>query len=163
MQPIGIKKIASMVILRHNSRYLLLQRGKEPNKGMYVPVGGKIEPFETPKNAAIRETLEETGIAVNNLRFCGTLIESSPTKYNWMCYIYISEIEDMPPPYCDEGILEWIEWEDLLKVPTPPTDWLIYKYVLEGKPFAFSAEYDENLKMFRMEEEIEGKVLINEK
>ena len=152
----GIKKIASMVILRHQNRFLLLKRGKAPNKGMYVPVGGKLEAFETPLRAAIRETFEETGIKINAPRFCGTLIESSPTAYNWMCYIYIAEIEDRPPPFCNEGILEWIAIDDLLKVPTPPTDWLIYKYVLEHKTFAFSAEYDKDLNLLRMVEEIEG-------
>ena len=35
-----------MCILQQGDQFLLLKRGKEPNKGMYVPVGGKLEPFE---------------------------------------------------------------------------------------------------------------------
>lgn len=157
MVPKGIKKIAAMCILRHEEQFLLLKRGKSPNKGMYVPVGGKLDPFESPYKAAIRETHEEAGILLEKAKFCGTLIESSPTKYNWMCYIYIAEIDFMPPPPCNEGELEWIPIDHLLQVPTPPTDWMIYKYVLENKPFAFSAQYDEGLNMLFMDEEIEGK------
>lgn len=156
---LGLKKLAAMVILRHQDRFLLLKRNKAPNIGMYVPVGGKLEPFETPRAAAIRETAEETGLQIDSIRFCGTLIESAPTTYNWLCYIYIADIEDMPPPYCDEGTLEWIAFDDFLKVPTPPTDWYIFQYVLENRPFAFSAEYDKDLKMFKMVEEIEDKVV----
>ena len=155
----GIKKIASMVILKHGTKYLLLKRAKAPNQGMYLPVGGKLDPYETPVACAIRETKEETGIDIENPKFCGTLVETSPTKYNWLCYIYLAEIEDMPPPPCDEGILEWIEEDNLLFVPTPPTDLCIYRYVKAGQHFAFSAEYDENLKMLCMVDEITGKVV----
>lgn len=156
---LGLKKIAAMVILRHVDRFLLLKRNKAPNINMYVPVGGKLEPFEAPRAAAIRETAEETGLQIEAPRFCGTLIESSPTIYNWMSYIYIADIEDMPPPYCDEGTLEWIHIDDFLRVPTPPTDWQIYQYVLQQRPFAFCAEYDKDLNMLKMTEEIEGIVV----
>jgi len=157
--PIGIKKIASMCILQHRDQFLLLKRGKEPNKGMYVPVGGKLEPFENQYDACLRETKEETGIQLESAKFCGTLIETSPTKYNWMCFIYMAEIDYCPPPYCDEGILEWIAKKDLLNVPTPPTDFAIYQYVLKKQAFAFSADYNEQLEMTRLVEEIEGKEL----
>jgi len=160
--PVGIKKIASMCILQHGDQFLLLKRGKEPNKGMYVPVGGKLEPFENQFDACLRETKEETGIQLNPkyVDFCGTLIETSPTIYNWMCYIYIAEIDYCPPPYCDEGVLEWIAEKDLLKVTTPPPAFAIYQYVLKNQPFAFSADYNEQMEMTRLVEEIEGKVLV---
>ena len=152
----GIKKIASMVLLKHDTKYLLLKRAKAPNKGMFLPVGGKLDPYETPLACAIRETKEETGIDIENPRFCGTLIETSPTDYNWMCYIYLADIADMSPPPCNEGELLWIEDKDLLKVPTPPTDLFIYRYISEGKHFAFSAEYDAQLNMLRMVDEMTG-------
>jgi len=156
--PIGLKKVAAMCVLKHKDKFLLLKRANEPNKGMYVPVGGKLEPFEDQITAVIRETHEEAGILLESAKFCGILIETSPTKYNWISYIYMAEIDDQIPPYCDEGVLEWIAIIDLLTVPTPPTDRWIYKYLLENKPFAFSAIYDEQLNMLELIEEIEGLV-----
>lgn len=153
---LGQKKIAVMVILRHGDSFLLLLRSREPNRGMYAPVGGKLEPHETPRQAALRETFEETGLRLAALRCCGVLSETSPVAYNWLCYIYVAEIERLPPPPCDEGTLEWIDFQDILRVPTPPTDWQIYRYVLAGKSFAFDAIFDENLRMTRFEEELEG-------
>lgn len=159
--PYGIKKIASMCVLKHGEQFLLLKRANEPNIGKYVPVGGKLEPHESPYQAVLRETLEETGIALTEAHFCGILTETSPVKYNWISYIYLAEIPYQPAPYCDEGILEWITIENLLKIPTPPTDWWIYKYILEKKPFNFSAMFDKDLNMLEMKEDIEG-ILIQE-
>ncbi len=145
-----------MCILQNESQFLLLKRGNEPNKGKYVPVGGKLEPFESPAKAVRRETKEETGLSPKHFTFCGTLIESSPTTYNWMCYIYKAEIDYVFPPFCDEGSLEWIHYDDLLNIPTPATDWCIYQYAVENRPFAFSAEFNEKLEMTEMIEEIQG-------
>ena len=148
-----------MVVLRHQNEFLLLKRAKMPNQGMYVPVGGKLDPHERPLDAAIRETFEETGIQVDTLKYCGVLIETSPTSYNWQCNVYLVDIPKVPPPPCDEGELEWIALDDILKVPTPPTDWYIYKYLTENRPFAMDAIFDQELNMLELREEIEGIVL----
>ncbi len=126
---------------------------------MYTPVGGKLDPFESPLQAAIRETFEETGIQLDTLKYGGVLTESSPTKYNWIGFVYLAEIKFTPPPPCNEGTLEWIPFEQVLEVPTPKTDWFIYDYLLRDEPFAFSATYDKNLELLSMREEISDKIL----
>ncbi|MEO0338420.1 MAG: NUDIX domain-containing protein [Bacteroidota bacterium] len=158
--PLGLKRSASMIVLRHKQQFLLLKRLKEPHQGKYVPVGGKLDPFEDPYTAALRELHEETGIQLDELKYGGVLIETSPTKYNWQCNIYLADIPMMPPPYCDEGTLEWIHFDDVLKVPTPPTDWQIYKYLMEERPFALNAIYDKDLVLTSMVEEIRGERVI---
>lgn len=158
--PVGLKRAATLCVLKHNNQFLLLKRLKEPNKDQYTPVGGKLDPFESPLQAAIRETFEETGIKVTTMKYCGTLTETSPTKYNWINYVYIAEIDFIEPPFCNEGTLNWIAFDDLLKVPTPKTDWFIYKYILDNKPFAFSALYNEALDLLSMIEEIENTELV---
>ena len=155
---LGIKRNAVMVILKNDDQFLLLKRKKDPNKNKYVPVGGKLDPFENPTACAIRETWEETGIEIKHPKYVGSLIETSPTKYNWNCLIYLAEIPFQPAPPCDEGELKWIHKNELLKVPTPPTDLAIYEYVLHGKPFMFNAEFNEELSLIWMKEEIEGLV-----
>ncbi|KAL7442350.1 hypothetical protein ACHAXM_008337 [Skeletonema potamos] len=47
-------------------RYLLIQRGKAPNKGMWSLPGGKIENNEGIMDAAKRELREETGLGDNS-------------------------------------------------------------------------------------------------
>lgn len=160
----GIKRTAAMAVLRHGDAFLLLKRGKEPNKGRYVPVGGKVDPHERPIDAAIRETFEETGIVLTKtqLHFGGVLVETSPTNYNWLCFIYLADIAYLPPPACDEGILEWVSFPDIPNVPTPPTDWQIYQYLMAGRPFTFDAVYNARLELLEMREEISGQVVFGE-
>ena len=161
--PLGYKRSAAMIILRHHENFLLLKRAKAPHQGKYVPVGGKLEPFEDPYTAALRELKEETGIELSSLKYCGNLIETSPVNYNWQCNIYLADIPMMPPPYCDEGTLHWIEFKDVLSVPTPPTDWHIYQFVMQSRFFALNAVYDADLNLLEMTEEIANEVLIKQK
>jgi len=160
--PLGLKKVSALCVLRNGQQFLLLKRFNEPNKDCYTPVGGKVESFENPLKTAFRETFEETGIELNNMKYQGILTESSPTKYNWICYVYVAEIDMVEPPFCDEGILEWIDFKDLLSIPTPESDWYIYKYILEEKMFAFNAEYDEHLNLIYMSEDLENEIVIGD-
>lgn len=50
------------VISPDGQSWLMCLRQKEPYKGLYNLVGGKIEPGETGEQAAYRELFEETGL-----------------------------------------------------------------------------------------------------
>lgn len=160
--PEGIKKAGVLIVLRAEHKYLLLKRANEPNQGLYTPVGGKIDPYETPKAAAVRETQEETGIAVEALHYAGVLVETAPNKYNWITFVYWADIDWQPVPDCLEGELAWIEEAALKDIPTPPTDGHIYRYIQQGRPFNLMAELDADLHLLHMEEVLEGRVLIGE-
>lgn len=158
--PRGMKRSAAMTVLRHGDTFLLLRRNKPPHQGKYVPVGGKVEPYEDPYSAARRELEEETGLRLEHLRYCGTLVESSPVEYNWQCSIYLADIDDILPPYCDEGTLEWIPFHQIDQTPTPPTDFQIYRYIMQNRPFALNAIYNAQLQLIKMTEEIAGEVVV---
>lgn len=117
--PLGLKKTAVLCVLKHGDQLLLLKRLKEPNKDMYTPVGGKLDPFESPLDAAIRETREETGIEVDRFKYCGVLVETSPSAYNWTSFVYLAEIDWQPAPPCNEGDLKWIPYAQVLEYPHP--------------------------------------------
>ena len=57
-------------------------------------------------------------------------------------------------PISDEGKLEWIEYDKIKKIPTPLTDHHIYQFILQKKKFIINAEYDEDLNLLEMFEEI---------
>ncbi|HKK77667.1 MAG TPA: NUDIX domain-containing protein [Saprospiraceae bacterium] len=158
--PKGYKKSAAMIVLRHEDQFMLLKRAKPPHRGKYVPVGGKLEPYEDPYTAAKRELQEETGLMIDHLHYCGVLIETAPVDYNWQCNIYLADIDFMSPPFCDEGELEWISFTEVKHIPTPPTDWQIYQYIMQQRPFALNAVYDQELNLVSMVEEIQQEKLI---
>ncbi len=154
MKTKGIKKVATLCVLKNEKYFLLLKRYNEPNKNMYVPVGGKLKAFETPVEGVVRETKEETGIHLHNPTLCGVLTESSPIDYNWISYIFCQDIDMIIPPESEEGILEWIKFKDISRIPTPKTDHFIYEFILKNKKFIIDAQYDKNLNLISMREEI---------
>jgi 8-oxo-dGTP diphosphatase len=152
----GLKRAAVFCIIKSGSRYLLLKRGKQPNQGKFVPVGGKIDPYEAPHDAVVREVMEETGLHISYPEFYGVLTETSPTDYNWISFIYKVEVAFIAAPLCDEGELFWIEEDELTTIETPPTDWYIYQYIAAGQKFVFNAEYNENMQLVRMRDDLRG-------
>jgi len=159
MIPKGLKKVAVLCVLKCEDKFLLLKRFKEPNKDLYTPVGGKLDPFETPLQAAIRETREETGFIVKEMKYHGILTETSPAKYNWISYVYSAEIPYQTAPECNEGELAWIKTDELLNIPTPKTDWYIYKFIIKNRVFAFNAVFDVDLNLLSMQDDLSGEAL----
>lgn len=56
-----------VVVLNEDNEVLLIQRGKEPNIGLWTIPGGRQEPGETLQETARREILEETGVKIGPL------------------------------------------------------------------------------------------------
>ena len=56
------------VVIYHKNRFLLVERAKDPGRGMHAFPGGKAETGETLEDAARRELVEETGLRVHALR-----------------------------------------------------------------------------------------------
>jgi len=62
------RPVASVaVVTLYQEHVLLVRRDKEPYRGKWSFPGGSIEPGETSREAARREALEETGLAVEVL------------------------------------------------------------------------------------------------
>jgi len=158
----GLKEGAVLCIVQAGDRMLLLRRGKPgPLHGLYVPLGGHIDPHESPRQAAIREAHEEAGVTLDRSEFCGVLVETSPVAYNWITFIYGAEVaEPFAPPPCPEGELTWVSRRELPGLPTPATDAHIYRYVAQGQRFVLDATYDADVRLLTLVEELSGVVLI---
>ena len=55
---------AGAVVRDDRGRLLLVRRAHEPGLGTWSLPGGRIEPGESPEEAAVREVREETGLEV---------------------------------------------------------------------------------------------------
>ena len=57
--------------IHEENKILLLKRKNDPAKDTYTGVGGHIESNESPKQCALRETFEETGLELNDIKILG--------------------------------------------------------------------------------------------
>lgn len=64
---------AGAVVRDATGRLLLVRRGRPPAQGSWTLPGGRVEPGESPSEAAVREVREETGLDVRVVRLLATL------------------------------------------------------------------------------------------
>lgn len=161
----GQKRCISLCILESEEEYLLIRRGKRKKdlsdlSGFYIPIGGKLEPYETFEDAVIREIKEETGIDINNPIFLGVLTETSPLpKYNNVVYFFSKKILKQKTKECDEGYFEWIKKENVTNIQAPEIDKMIYKYLEKNQKFIINAVYDDKLNLIKAYEYLDNKKL----
>ena len=87
--------------------------GKRTDNGLICGPGGHIEPGESPKAAAIRETKEEFGINPKKLKLLGQL-DSHDKPYVYLCTKYKGK------PKCSSDEMQahkWMTLEELRKTP----------------------------------------------
>ena len=155
-------KISVLIFLKdRQGRFLMLERAKEPNKGLWSPIGGKLEmpTGESPFECAIREAKEETGIALTEKDlhlFCMAAEKAYEGKGHWLMFLFECHkpLEALPPAM-DEGNFAFFNRQEIDGLPVPETDrqglWQIYDRYRQqfvalkvdcqpGKPLAFEIE-----------------------
>lgn len=73
-----IRPVTVDCVLFHEDSVLLIRRRHEPFQGYYALPGGFVEVHESVEDACRRETQEETGVVVRNLRLVG--VYSDPAR-----------------------------------------------------------------------------------
>jgi 8-oxo-dGTP diphosphatase len=107
---------------------LLLHRAKEPNKGMYSPIGGKvhIREGENPKTGALREIHEEVELELESedLRLAGLVTETAyQGRGHWQLYLYeVMRPVEVTRMSFNEGTLEWRDPDQIMDLFIPETD-----------------------------------------
>jgi len=61
----------TLCFIEKDDCYLMLNRIKSPNMGLWNGVGGKLEPFEDKFHGIKREITEETGLSIKEVKYHG--------------------------------------------------------------------------------------------
>lgn len=104
-------------IIEQDNRYLMVYEEADGNK-VYNQPAGHLEPNETLKEAALRETLEETGWHVQLTGVVGINLYTAPSNgitYFRTTFIANALSHDAQRPL-DTGIIEavWLTYEELV-------------------------------------------------
>ncbi|ELY89098.1 NUDIX hydrolase [Natrialba hulunbeirensis JCM 10989] len=94
---------------------LLIEKRRGLGEGWYNGPGGKLEPGETPRECAARETREEVGleIAPDVLEYAGELTFLLDEEVHTVCHVFrTTEFAGEPRP-SDEARPEWTPVDDV--------------------------------------------------
>jgi 8-oxo-dGTP diphosphatase len=140
-------QVATLVLARHAGRVALLHRAKEPNRGLWSPPGGKLEPGESPLDGALRELAEETGLVGRRARLRVVVSELDAVKDEaWLMFVFLVEVDDDTlGGDAREGPVAWVALADVPALAAPPADGQILAAALDERPgVAFlSARYED--------------------
>ena len=110
-----------LIVLRWHQgvlQVLMIERKHEPFKGAHALPGGFVDVNESPKDAAIREVLEETGVVVtaNALIEIGVFGDVDRDPRGWTVSVaYIALLTEMQEAYAgdDAASVSWLPWSEL--------------------------------------------------
>ena len=123
----------------------LVQSNKKANdihEGKWNGLGGKFEAGETPEECVVREVLEESGLAIQNPKYCGLLVFTNFKGNDWYVFVFTAteftgELIDSP-----EGKLEWVLDEKLLDLNLWKSDHVFFPWIENEKFFSAKFEYE---------------------
>lgn len=108
------KITATTIMIRRSTLGLYLGVSRKDNPDAFGLPGGKVDPGETPEEAAIRELLEETGLTMTNPRlvFHGT----SAGEKDFYVGTYVGDISgDLYT--AESGRIQWVTAQQLIDGP----------------------------------------------
>ena len=137
--------------IKSDNSYLMLFRNKKKNdmnEGKWMGVGGHIEKGETPKDAAIREIKEETGLTVKELNYVG-VVKFINDDYDELMHLFTVDSFEGELIECNEGELKWIPIKE------------IYDYPMWEGDKAFLPLLVNNSEFFKLKLTYQGKKLVS--
>ncbi|TPW33431.1 NUDIX domain-containing protein [Martelella alba] len=117
---------AASVIVRRDDNFLLVLRANPPAKAMYAFPGGKAEAGESPRDNAIRELLEETGLKAETIEpfTVYDLIDRDrdgtiTSRFHLSVFVATADAEAEPVAADDASALGWFSAEQVRRLPVP--------------------------------------------
>ena len=115
-------KVGLGVFIKKDSKVLMGKRKSPHGVGTWCFTGGHLEFMETWEKCAIRETMEEAGIKIKNIRFATATNDFHPDENKHYVTIIMmadydsGEVRMMEPEKWEKW--DWFEWKED-KLPQP--------------------------------------------
>jgi len=144
----------SLCYIEKDGQYLMLHRVKKKNdlnRDKWIGVGGKFEDGESPEDCVTREVWEETGLTLTSYKYRGIITFCSNECDTEYMHLFTADGFEGKIKDCDEGVLEWIDKDALLKLPMWEGDRIFLKLIYSPSEFfslKLTYEYDRLVSAF---------------
>lgn len=112
-------KVGIGVMIIKDGKVLLGKRKNSHGQGEYAWPGGHMEYMESFEECARRETLEETGLQIHNVRFLRLMNLKRYTPKHYVDIGLIADWESGTPQVMEPEKIEGWDWYDIDKLPQP--------------------------------------------
>lgn len=106
-------------VLVHEGKIVLIKRGNEPSRGKWTIPGGLVELAESPEQAVIRETKEETCLDAENPSLIDVvsnvdLDEKGRVKYHYVIIDYLVHVKGGTIKAASDAVdLRWVPFDEV--------------------------------------------------
>lgn len=131
---LNVPRVGVGTIVTRNEKVLLLKRKNVIGEGTWSTPGGRLEFGESIEECAIRETREETGLTIRNVKFraiTNDIFQKEGKHYItiWMEGKCMRGEPKLNAPY-ESSEIDWFAWNTL-----PSNLFLPFKNLLNGKHY----------------------------
>lgn len=142
---------AVLCFLLREGRVLLIRKKKGFGAGKITGAGGRIEPGESPEEAAVREVREELGVVIRSLKEVGLLeFYSASPEPDWVVHVFLSLDFDGEPRASEEADPIWVSVDELPLSQMWQDDSVWLRHALSGRfvkgRFWFDKDYTRMLR-----------------
>lgn len=127
----------TLCYLEREECYLLLHRIKKENdinKDKWIGIGGKLMEGETPEECIRRETLEETGLTLEEAEYRG-IVDFNADGYLERMHLFWSDRFSGTLTECDEGVPQWVPKSKMNDLPQWEGDRIFLELLEQRAPF----------------------------
>lgn len=134
---------ATLLFVVRDGRILLIHKKRGIGAGKINGPGGKIDPGETPIEAAIREVREEVGVVASGVAPAGELWFDFLDGTAIHCTVFIADDYEGEPVETDEAVPLWFDVDDIPFERMWADDELWFPHLLAGRRFEGRAIFDD--------------------
>ena len=139
-------KISTLCYIQNEHQTLMLHRIKKENdihQDKWNGLGGKLIAGESPEECVKREVLEESGLIIRKPKLHGVItFPKFDNVDDWMVFVYTVDHFEGSLIDSNEGVLEWIDNDQILNLNLWAGDKIFIPWLSQGKFFSAKFIYD---------------------